>query len=265
MARETRRMALYEAIRKGQSKGRGREKTAHFRPFASARSRMARKKKDIAFYQRLEPGSDSGKTKAAALWSRRVNLSLSYPVAGFFVVAVAVMLIAAIRFGQFNYDAGWLFFEPVVVSDNASDGLVDIQSLIGSMAADGVNGSETTSTDNEIARDGKIEETNVIVPQGNNVIVIQAYKQRSDLEPVMQHFGENGIEAEIVERGSFFLLRTTQLYHRCSVNRDSFNADYDGDVAMKEIRRVGAMYKAPSGYESFRPNLFKGAYGEKIK
>lgn len=265
MARETRRMALYEAIRKGQSKRRGCEKTVRFRPFASARSRTARKKKDIAFYQRLEAGGDSGKNKAAALWSRRLNLSLSYPVAGLLVVAVAAVLIAAIRFGQLNYDAGWLFFEPVVVSDNASDELFDIRNLINSTVVDGVNDSETTSTDNQIAQDGKIEETKVIVPQGKNVIVIQAYKQRRDLEPVKQYFEENGIETEIVERGSFFLLRTTQLYHRCSVNRNSFNADYDGDVAMKEIRRIGAMYKASQGYESFRPNLFQDAYGEKVK
>ncbi len=265
MARETRRMALYEAIRKGQSKRRGREKTARFRPFASARSRMARKKKDIAFYQRFEPGSDSGKSKLAAIWSRRLNLSLSYPVAGLLVVAVAVVLIAAIRFGQFNYDAGWLFFQPVVVSESASDELLDIRNLINSTAADGINGSESRSTDNEIAQDGKIEETKVVVPQGKSVIVIQAYKQRRDLEPVKQYFEENGIETEIVERGTFFLLRTTQLYQRCSVHRDSFNPDYDGDVAMKEIRKIGKTYKAPPGYDSFRPNLFKGAYAEKIK
>ncbi len=265
MARETRRMALYEAIRKGQSKRRGREKTARFRPFASARSRMARKKKDIAFYQRFEPGSDSGKSILAAIWSRRLNLSLSYPVAGLLVVAVAVVLIAAIRFGQFNYDAGWLFFEPVAVSETASDELFDIRNLINSTAADGINDSESRSTDNEIAQDGKIEETKVVVPHVKNVIVIQAYKQRRDLEPVKLHFEKNGIETEIVERGSFFLLRTTQLFHRCSVDRNSFNADYDGDVAMKEIRRIGAMYKASQGYESFRPNLFQDAYGEKVK
>ena len=265
MARETRRMALYEAIRKGQSKRRGREKTARFRPFASARSRMARKKKDIAFYQRFEAGSDSGKTRARALWARRVKVSLSYPVAGFLVVTVAAALIAAIRFGQINYDAGWLFFEPVAVTEMAPDKLLDVDKLIDSAVVGVVKDDPTIVTDNRVAEDGKIEDTKVIVPQGTNAIVIQAYKQQRDLEPVKQHFEKNGIEAEIVERGSFFFLRTTQLYHRCSVNRDSFNADYDGDVAMKEIRRVGAMYKAPQGYESFRPNLFQDAYGEKVK
>ncbi len=258
MARETRRMALYEAIRKGQSKRRGGEKTVRFQLFASARRSSATRKKEVGYYQRLEASGDSGKTRLAALWSRRVKLSLSYPVAACLVVVVAAMLIAAIRFGQLNYDAGWLFFEPVVVSEVADDELLDIQSLIDSALVDTVKDNPTTVTDNKI-------EDRVIVPQGTNVIVIQVFKQRRDLEPVKQHFEKNGIETEIVERGSFFFLRTTQLYHKCSVNRYSFNPDYDGDVAMKEIRRVGAMYKAPQGYESFRPNLFQDAYGEKIK
>lgn len=257
MARENRRMALYEAIRKGQSKLRGREKTAHFRPFASARSRMARKKKDIAFYQRLEPGSDSGKTKAAALWSRRVKLSLSYPVVGLLVVAVAVVLIAAIRFGQLNYDAGWLFFQSVVVSENASGELLDIRNLINSTADDVVNESESTSTGNEIVRDGKIEETNVIVPQGNNVIVIQEYKFSRDLGPVKKYFEANGIETEILERRGYFFLVTKARFH-------GVGPGADGEPALKKIVEIGATYKAPPEHESFRPNLFKGAYGRKL-
>ena len=263
MARETRRMALYEAIRKGQSKRRGREKTVRLRLFAPGRRSSATRKKEVGYYQRLEAGGDSGKSKLAALWSWRVTLP--YPVVACLLVVAAALLVAAVRFGQLNYDAGWLFFEPVVVSKTASDELVDIQSLIGSMATDGANDSETRSTDNEIAQNDKIENTRVIVPQGTNAIVIQAYKQRRDLEPVKRHFEKNGIETEIIERGSFFFLKTTRLYHRCSVSRASFNPDYDGDVAIKEIRRVGAMYKAPQGYESFRPNLFQDAYGEKIK
>ena len=249
-------MALYEAIRKGQSKRRGREKTARFRPFASARSRTARKKKDIAFYQRLEAGSDSGKNKAAALWSRRVKLSLSYPVAGFLVVAVAAMIIAAIRFGQINYDAGWLFFQPVVVSENASDELVDIRNLINSTVVDGVNDGETKSTDNEIAQDGKNQENNVIVPQGNNVIVIQEYKLSRDLGPVKKHFEDNGIETEIVERGGYFFLVTKARFH-------GFGSGADGEPALKKIVEIGATYKAPPKYGRF-PNLFKDAYGRKL-
>ena len=256
MARETRRMALYEAIRKGQSKRRGREKTARFRPFASARSRTARKKKDIAFYQQLEAGSDSGKNKVAALWSRRVNLSLSYPVVGLLVVAVAAMLIGAIRFGQFNYDAGWLFFEPVAVSETASDKVFDFRNLINSTAKDGTNDSETRNTDNEIAQDGKIENTKVVVTQGNNVIVIQEYRSSRDLGPVKKHFEANGIETEILERGEYFFLVTKARFR-------GFGSGADGEPALKKIVEIGATYKAPPEYGRF-PNLFKDAYGRNL-
>ncbi|RKY08388.1 MAG: hypothetical protein DRP66_04645 [Planctomycetota bacterium] len=258
-------MALYEAIRKGQSKRRGREKTVRFRPFASARRGSAIKKKEVGYYQRLEAGGDAGKSKLAGLWSRRIALSLSCPVAAFLLVAAAAVLVAAVRFGQLNYDVGWLFFEPVAASEPASGQLLDIGKLIDSAAAEPVKKNPVTVTDNKVAGKDKIEDNRVIAPQGTNVIVIQAYKQRRDLEPVKQHFEKNGIETRIVEKGSFFFLKTTRLYHRCSVSRDSFNPDYDGDVAMKEIRRVGLTYKAPKGYESFRPNLFQDAYGEKVK
>ena len=259
MARETRRMALYEAIRKGQSKRRGREKTVRFRLFAPARRGSATKKKEVGYYQRLEAGGDAGKSKLAALWSRRIALSLSYPVAACLLVAAAAVLVAAVRFGQLNYDAGWLFFEPVVVSETASDELLDIGKLIDSVLVDAEKNDPTTVTDNEI------EDTGVIVPQGTNVIVIQTYKLRRDLEPVQEHFESNGIKTEIIERGDYFYLRTKQLYQKFSVNRNSFNPDYDGDVAKKEIGRIGATYKAPPGYDGFRTNLFRDAYGEKVK
>ncbi len=75
MARETRRMALYEAIRKGQSKRRGRKDTVRFRPFASVRRASATRKKEVGYYQRIEDGKGSARSKLAALWSQRVNLA----------------------------------------------------------------------------------------------------------------------------------------------------------------------------------------------
>jgi hypothetical protein len=102
-------------------------------------------------------------------------------------------------------------------------------------------------------------------PQGTNVIVIQTYTQRKDLEPVQEHFAKNGIETEIVQRGSYFFLVTKQLYERCSADSSGFNAKYDGDVAKAKIKQAGATYKAPPGYETFRPNLFQDAYAQKVR
>jgi len=273
MARETRRMALYEAIRKGQSKRRGRQKTVRLRPFVSARRGGAAKNRNTGLYHRLEAGADSGGERWAALWSRRVNLSLSYPVAGCLIAAAVVLLVAAVRFGQVNYDTEWLLFDPVAAREPVAGDtvdIVDIEQLMSSTVIDDTRQEDVTAvTDNETVPEDKAEdrteETKVNVPQGTNAIVIQAYKQRRDLEPVKRHFEAHGIETEIVQRGSFFCLRTKQLYHKCSVNRNGFNPDYDGDVAMRQIRKIGAMYKAPPGYESFRPNLFQDAYAEKVR
>ena len=257
MARETRRMALYEAIRKGQSKRRGGEKTVRFRPFASVRRGSTTKKKDVAYYQRFEAGG-AGKSKLAGLWSRRIALSLPYPVAVFLVIAVAAVLVAAVRFGQLKYDAGWLFFEPVAVSEPASDGLLDIKDLIDTTVVSPIKDGSTAVTYDEIVGNDKIEGTRVIVPQGNNVIVIQEYKFSRDLEPVKKHFQANGIETEILERGEYFFLVTKARFH-------GVGSGSDGEPVLKKIVEIGATYKAPQGYDSFRTKLFRDAYGRKIE
>lgn len=263
MARETRRMALYEAIRKGQSKRSGGKKTVRFSPFASARRVSATRKKEVGYYQRIEDGA--AESKLAALWTPRVKLALPYPVVVLLLVAAAALLVAAFRFGQLKHDAEWLFFKPVAVSETASDKLLDNEKVLDSSFGDLEKDDLTTGTDNKTVGNDNIEDTKVNVPQGTNAIVIQVFRQREDLEHVQDHFEKNGIKTEIVEGNSMFRLRTTQLYHKCSVNRNSFNPDYDGDVAKKEIGRIGKTYKAPPGYDGFRTNLFQDAYGEKVK
>jgi hypothetical protein len=256
-------MALYEAIRKGQSKRSGRKKTVRFRPFAPDRRASATRKKEVGYYQRIEDGAAKG--KLAALWTPRVNLALPYPVVVCLLVAGAALLVAAFRFGQLKYDAGWLFFEPVVVSEPASDKLLDSEKLLDSSFMDLEKDDLTTGTDNETVENDNIEDTSAGQNQGTNAIVIQVFSKRKDLEYVQEYFEKKGIKTEIVEGNGMFRLRTTQLYHKCSVDRNSFNPDYDGDVARKEIGIIGAKYKAPPGYDGFRTNLFRDAYGEKVK
>jgi len=66
------------------------------------------------------------------------------------------------------------------------------------------------------------------------------------------------VPTEIVERGSYYFLLTTTRYF-------GFGAGSDRAAALQRIKEIGAKYKAPPGYESFRPNLFRDAYSEKIK
>ena len=188
--------------------------------------------------------------------SRRIALSLSYPVAACLLVAAAALLVAAVRFGQLNYDAGWLFFEPVVVSETASDELLDIGKLIDSVLVDAEKNDSTTTTDNETVVNDNIEDTNAGQTQGNNVIVIQECRFRKDLEPVKEHYEDNGIETEFRERGDYFYLVTKARFR-------GFGSGADGEPALKKIVEIGATYKAPSKYGRF-PDLFKGAYGRHL-
>ncbi|MBE0538036.1 MAG: hypothetical protein IH624_20430 [Phycisphaerae bacterium] len=102
------------------------------------------------------------------------------------------------------------------------------------------------------------QSTQVPPAAGDYMIVVQNYKRRDDLAPVQKYFAANGVQTEIVERGSYFFLVTTTLYY-------GFGENSDGAVALQRIKEIGARYEAPAGYESFRPNLFRDAYGEKIK
>ena len=254
MARETKRMALYEAIRKGQSKRSGRKKTVRFRPFASGRRASTTRKKEVGYYQRIEDGG--AKSKLAALWTPRVNLALPYPVVVCLLVAAAALLVAAFRFGQLKYDAQWLFFEPVAVSKIVSVGSVDNKEVIDPKLLELENTDLTTDTDNETVENDNIEDTNAGVSQGANVIVIQEYKDSRDLEPVKKHFEANGIETEILERRGYFFLVTKARFH-------GFGSGTDGEPALKKIVEIGATYKAPPEYGRF-PGLFKDAYGRKL-
>jgi hypothetical protein len=94
---------------------------------------------------------------------------------------------------------------------------------------------------------------------GDNVIVIATYRTRRDLEPVQEYFAGNGIETEIWLRNNYFYL----------VTKDKFEATEsrgsEGYLMKQRIKEIGAYYRAPSGYESFRPNLFQDAYGLKVE
>jgi hypothetical protein len=93
---------------------------------------------------------------------------------------------------------------------------------------------------------------------GSNRIVIQTYDKRADLELVQYHFAEGGIETEIRNIGGTFYLVTKNKYD--NPNREGT----DGYAAKQQIIKWGARYKAPQGYETFAPNLFKDAYGMKF-
>jgi len=94
---------------------------------------------------------------------------------------------------------------------------------------------------------------------GDHLIVIAAYTKQEDLIPVGAYFRQNGIETEVLRQGSYYLLVTKERFENPE------KAGTDGYKMKQTIKRIGANYKAPSGYEKFSGTPFQDVYGKKVK
>ena len=81
---------------------------------------------------------------------------------------------------------------------------------------------------------------------GKNRIVIQTLQLRSHLEPVKQYFASFGVETEIKKVDNWYYLVTENKYDNPE------KPGTNGYFAKQRIIELGAGYKAPTGYESFR-------------
>jgi len=110
------------------------------------------------------------------------------------------------------------------------------------------------------AKNAEAEQT---TPQGRNRIVIQMYQVREQLAPVKEYFDKLGVATEIVERNNWYYLVTKNSYD----NPDKPGTD--GYLARQKIVELGAGYKAPAGYETFRradgTAPFNDAFGMKFE
>lgn len=111
----------------------------------------------------------------------------------------------------------------------------------------------------KVEEDKNFEKEAIFGPIGNHVIVIMTYGENRDLEPVKEFFAENGIKTVIENRGEYYFLLTKDYYQ--SPKRE----DSDGYRALQKIKRIGASYQAPVGYETFGSVPFQDAYGMKIR
>ena len=105
----------------------------------------------------------------------------------------------------------------------------------------------------------KLPPAETIATKGTNAIVIVAYTKKDDLKHVQEYFKKNGIDTEVIQRGSYYLLVTKEWFD---------NPDREGTdgYRMKEsIKKIGAAYKAPEGFERFGTTPFQDVYGMKMK
>jgi hypothetical protein len=81
---------------------------------------------------------------------------------------------------------------------------------------------------------------------GKNRIVIKVFQVRTQLEPLKEYFDRMGVMTEILERNGWYYLVTKNKYQ--SIEKSGS----DGCLAKQKIMEIGAGYKAPPGYETFR-------------
>jgi hypothetical protein len=112
--------------------------------------------------------------------------------------------------------------------------------------------------------------------EGDNWIVLAKHKNKADLQPVVDYFGQNGVALAIVHlpearkvfaerklnvaalpKGDDFLLVTNEFYNNPQ------SPGTDGYAERQRIIELGKNYKAPKGRESFATH-FRDAYGMKI-
>lgn len=182
--------------------------------------------------------------------ARKRGLSIRYPIVGLLVaLAVVLGVLGAFKLSQlYGPKEKQLPLPEVRAGKNYADSPVLSRQKVS---------TDLAATDEESAPGAAGED--LPRPAGDHVIVIATYKRDEDLVPVKEYFDKNGIETQIQERGDYYFLVTKDKL------QSPRRAGTDGYAALQRIRRVGADYKAPQGYESFAPNLFQDAYGMKIR
>ena len=241
MARNRKKVSLYEVISKSSPKS-SYGKTLKERPPEESDS------DEPTTAQTAMPASGRAaywprKPKIIQLNAGRLEISLPYQLAIALLLGLVLLVLIGVWLGQTGY--------------------LSKQRITGSVAKILKTGPNAeTDIGNRANIDEKkppgVRETTTGESKGNNRIVIQTYRARADLEQVQTYFGQCGIETEIREIGGTFYLVTRNKYDNPG------RQGTDGAIAKQEIIKFGAQYKAPEGYETFAPNLFRDAYGMKF-
>ncbi len=187
----------------------------------------------------------TGRPKPVRIYPDRIELCLSWQIAGLSALALAAIFLVFFRLGRMSTSG-----QPEVKSQPTTIRVDDIKPTARVVANTAPAVAETKTP-------------KLVEPMGDNVIVIKSYDVPSHLEPVKAYFAQYGIATEIIksDQNRSYLLVTQNRYD--SINK----AGSDGYEMKKKIMSVGANYKPPegSGFESFGPKPFQDVYGMKIK
>ena len=236
MTRKRRKKSLYEVI------GQGRLKSFQDKALEHVHAEKGTEEQLLQRDYTEPPAAVSGqwrrRPRIVQFSGSRVELSLPYPLAIAALMGVVLLFLVVFRLGQVAYKRE-VVFEPAQMSE--------------SMATEAGQGGESAVAAKKIPRTAE-----PVISTGNNQIVIQTWNNRTQLVPVQKYFAAKGVATEIRHRGDMYYLVTRNKY------QNPQRAGTDGYAARERIVELGAKYKAPQGYESFRKvgqKPFNDAYG----
>jgi hypothetical protein len=239
MARDRKKLSMYEVMGKGQLKA-GYSKTLK-KPQPEKADSDAQAPSETPLPTAGRATYWPRKPKLVQFNAGRIEISLPYPIAIAVLLGIILLFLVALWLGEVGYFS----------REGISPG-----SVFNNLGGEGLTGRrEGTGVEERIISD-KITETD---KSGDNRIVIQTYNKRADLELVQYHFAEGGIDTEIRKIGNTFYLVSADKYEK-----DPKIEGTDGYAALQRIIKWGARYKAPQGYEPFGVKSFETAHGKKF-
>jgi hypothetical protein len=229
MQRNRGQKALYEVI--SQSKHRAGKSNKleplHGETYAGVLSKKSGIKKESR--QRWD------RPRPIQVFDRRIEISVTFPVAAIIAAGCVLTLILVYKAGQYSAPR--------------------TESVPGARLS-----PETLPDDGQDVITGYNTERPALAhKRPGNAVVIQAYPLRAHLEPVRLFFENHGINTEILKDGDIYLLVTTERFEE-NPNRPGTQ----GYMLKQRIIELGPSYKAAPGRETFAPNYFRDAYARRF-
>jgi hypothetical protein len=244
MTRKRGKMALYEVIGKGRLKSAHDKNLQQIHPEGIGGETDSESAGTSRTYGRF---SWPTRPRMFQINAGRIEISIPYQLAVAVLLGIILLVLIAFRSGQRNLTA-------------AGPG-ADLPKSAQSKAAPVVSELESVDTVRKIPPrkvSPGIKKFVLAKSTGSNHIVIKEFARRPDLEHAENYFDSLGIETEIVKSGGRYFLRTVNTYENPG------RLGTDGYIALKQITRLGAKYRAPQGFETFGTRPFQDAYGKKF-
>lgn len=258
MAQKRRRTVLYEVIKQNQSKITLGKKTTRLRSEKSVKKPFFKRKKAKKESESSEkreviwpPKRRFGSLLDKFVSGRRIS-SMLYPIRIILVLTVVLIVLTSVKLGQRSSETGQS-------GANSSPEIADSEQILNSQAPLNQDSKIESKPPDKASEQDKTENNVLIGPLGDHIIVIMTYRKSRDLEPVKEFFAEHSIKTEIRKQGDYFFLLTKDKYQ--STERKGS----DGFIAKERIKKIGANYQAPAGYETFGSVPFQDVYGMKIR